>query len=235
MPASTPHVLIVGSVPLAATDLARYCARSDLIICADGGGTSMVNAGLRPSVLIGDMDSIDSAAHRFLVESGTIVIEHAPEKDKTDLELALEYALAQQPASMTIAGGLGGERLDHSLGNLLLLALPSLRDLDVRLVDHTAEALSIWTRRQIKGQPGEYVSLLPLTPTVEGVSTSGLRYPLHAERLVQGHTRGVSNELVEPIATISVEAGCLLAIHQYRLADASILAEAVGPVEDELA
>jgi thiamine pyrophosphokinase len=209
-------VLIVGSAPLAATDLARYCARSDLIICADGGGTSMVNAGLRPSVLIGDMDSIAAAAHRFLAEAGTTVIKHSPEKDKTDLELALDYALAQHPGSITIAGGLGGERLDHSLGNLLLLALPSLRDLDVRVVDHAAEAFSIWTERQITGQPGEYVSLLPLTPSVEGVRTSGLRYPLFGERLVQGHTRGVSNELVAPLATISVEAGCLLAIHQHR-------------------
>jgi thiamine pyrophosphokinase len=216
MSTDTTRVLIVGSAPIAASDLASYCARADLIICADGGGTTMVNVGLRPSVLIGDMDSIASAARRFLVESGALVIEHPPEKDKTDLELALDYALTQGPASITIAGGLGGERLDHSMGNLLLLALPALCDIDVRLVDHTAEALCIWTQRQIQGSPGDYVSLLPLTPTVDGVRTSGLRYPLHGERLIQGHTRGVSNELVETLATISVASGCLLAIHQRR-------------------
>jgi len=197
--------------------LATLCASAGSLICADGGADAAILAGLRPDLVIGDFDSIAPATLERLRKMAVRFEEHPPAKDRTDLELALEHALRSRPSRITIAGGLGGERFDHSLGNVLLLALPQLRGVDVRLVDAQTEVLATWDTATIRGRQGEYVSLLPLTAQVEGIRTAGLLYPLCDERLAQGHTRGVSNELTAAEATISVREGCLLIAHQLGL------------------
>jgi thiamine pyrophosphokinase len=138
------------------------------------------------------------------------------DKDKTDLELALEYSLSYDPARITVLGALGGARLDHTLGNVMLLALPLFRRLDVRMLDQSGEVLVVWDRRTVSGHPGDYVSLMPLTPLAESVQTSGLKYALAGDTLRQGSTRGISNALVAAEATIGVGAGCLLVRHEWR-------------------
>jgi thiamine pyrophosphokinase len=132
------------------------------------------------------------------------------------MELALDCALTYLPSTITIVGGIGGQRLDHTLGNVMLLALPSLRDIDVRLADDSGVILAVWTSRVITGSPGDYVTLLPLTQAVEGIVTDGLRFALHGETLFQGSTRGVSNEMLSAKARIDVSAGCLLVRHEER-------------------
>jgi thiamine pyrophosphokinase len=64
----------------------------------------------------------------------------------------------------------------------------------------------------IHGMPGELVSLLPVGGPAGGITTEGLRYPLHAESLDAGTTRGVSNELIGPDASLSLTSGVLLVI-----------------------
>jgi len=208
------HILIVGSAPVALEDLRRFCIGTDLLICADGGAEVVAQAGLTPALLVGDMDSISATTQAHFTAHGVQVIEHPREKDQTDMELALNLALHYAPKRITITGALGG-RLDHTLGNIMILALPALQEIDVRIVDAGAEALAIWSQRSLRGRIGDYVSLLPLTPLVEGIHTAGLLYALHGEALTQGYTRGVSNELIAEEATIRIESGCLLLIHEW--------------------
>lgn len=205
-----PRVLIVGSAPIAPADLQRLGRKADVLICADGGGDAALQAGLSPDLVLGDMDSLSPEGRARLQAAGIQLVEHPVEKDQTDIELALDHALALHPGSITITGALGGGRLDHTLGNVLLLSLPALREIDTRIVAGESEARAVWTEATIRGQPGDYVSLLPLTDRVEGIRTTGLRYPLHDEALIRGFTRGVSNELVGERATVQVAAGCLL-------------------------
>jgi thiamine pyrophosphokinase len=206
--------VIVGSAPVAATHLRRLAEAGSLLICADGGADVALRAGLRPDLVVGDMDSISAAARSRLVGEGVQCIQHPTAKDQTDLELAIDLALERRPARISITGALGGMRFDHTAGNLLLLALPAFRGVDVRIDEGVTEALVIWDRGSIAGRPGEYVSLLPLSPRVEGVRSTGLLYPLGGESLLQGHTRGVSNELEADRAVVTVESGCLLLIHE---------------------
>jgi thiamine pyrophosphokinase len=194
--------------------LRELAAGADYLICADGGGDAALTAGLTPDLLLGDMDSISSAGHERLRQSGTRMIQHPLEKDKTDLELALDYALGREPDRITITGALGGARLDHTLGNLLLLALPVLRGVETRVMDGETVAQATWSRAEIRGQAGDYVSLLPVTDQVAGVRTEGLRYPLHGEPLIRGHTRGVSNELLGATASVEITGGCLLIVRE---------------------
>ncbi|HWE61000.1 MAG TPA: thiamine diphosphokinase [Chloroflexota bacterium] len=213
-PADPDHVVIVGSAPVTRDDLLTYSAGASALICADGGADAVLAAGLLPSLVVGDMDSIGQHTRARIAAAGVRSVEHPPEKDQTDLELALWHALTLQPRRVTILGALGGRRLDHALGNVLLLAHPALRQVDARIVDAQTEVLAIWQERTIQGLPGEYVTLLPLTPRVEGVSTEGLRYPLRDETLQQGYTRGVSNELLAAEATVQLREGCLLLVHE---------------------
>lgn len=208
------HVLIVGSAPVDPTRLRDLAAEAEYLICADGGGDAALTAGLAPDLLLGDMDSISSAGRERLRQSGTRMLQHPSEKDKTDLELALDEALSRQPARITITGALGGARLDHTLGNLLLLSLPALRGVETRIVDGETWACATWSRAEIAGRAGDYVSLLPITDEVEGARTEGLRYSLHGETLKRGHTRGVSNELLGAAASVEISAGCLLIVRE---------------------
>ena len=101
------------------------------------------------------------------------------------------------------------------LANLYLLMLPELHGLKVRIVDRYQEIFLIRHNAQVDGQAGDIISLLPLKGNAEGVSTTGLEYPLSNETLLLEHSRGVSNRMVEPHALITLTKGCLLCIHSW--------------------
>ncbi len=102
-------------------ELPDLLARADLIIAADGGANSCRCLGIIPDVLIGDLDSIDPAILKDFQVKAVAIHRHPPRKDATDLELALDFAMAQGAREVWLFGGLGG-RWDMSLANVLLAA-----------------------------------------------------------------------------------------------------------------
>jgi thiamine pyrophosphokinase len=200
---------------------ARKAAQEDTpVICADGGGEAARAWGINPRLLVGDMDSISSQTLAYFQNSPEVEIRRLPvEKDETDLEMALYAALEYEAKNITIVGGLGG-RLDHTLGNLYLIAAPALVEAGARarLLGEQEEVYLIRGGDQltIEGQTGELLSLIPLAGEAQGVYTDNLYYPLKGETLFIGPTRGVSNVFTAPQATISLEAGMLLAIHTFK-------------------
>ncbi len=190
---------------------------SDLIVCADGGTRRALSLGLKPHVLIGDLDSMEAADRQSALAAGAKIEQHPHDKNETDLELAIRYALAQAPATILIVAALG-RRLDQTIGNIALLTAPELAGLDVRLDDGLEEAFFCRGRSEIEGRPGDIVSLIPWAAApVEGVQTDGLRWALHAETLYPDKTRGISNEMLETTARISIAAGLLLVIHRRQM------------------
>jgi thiamine pyrophosphokinase len=141
------------------------------------------------------------------------VRRYPPEKDETDLELALHAAHGSGCQEIIVLAGLGG-RLDHALGNLYLLLQPAFSTAGARLDDGCVEAFWVRRRAVVQGRVGDTVSLLPLLGPVDGVTTRGLRYALHGETLYPEHTRGISNEMVETEATIALAQGLLLCLHE---------------------
>ncbi|HMA38356.1 MAG TPA: thiamine diphosphokinase, partial [Chloroflexia bacterium] len=113
---------------------------------------------------------------------------------------------------IVLTGALGG-RWDHSLANLLLLTHPLLARVPARIVTADTEVFLLRDRavRQLAGQRGDLVSLLPLD-TAEGVTLSGLQYPLLEETLYAGMGRGVSNVLTQRLASVSLRRGLLWVI-----------------------
>jgi len=184
----------------------------DYIICADGGSRHAKTLGLTPDLIIGDLDSVDPLA---LPKPGVLkpeVISYPTEKNSSDLELAVEHAVELKPQEILIIGALGGSRVDHSLFNLMLLKRPLAAQIPARIVDQHQELLMIMDRLEIEGQSGDYLSLFPLTAAVEGVTTTGLKYPLDNETLQFASSLGLSNELLGARAYVSIARGILLVI-----------------------
>ncbi|MGC9398597.1 MAG: thiamine diphosphokinase [Anaerolineae bacterium] len=194
----------------------RWVHPGDVIVGADGGTLYVVEAGLIPDHVIGDVDSLPLDLRQRLAEEGTRFHTYPPAKDETDLELALRWAAEQTSATeIVVLGALGG-RPDQELANLLLLALPALKGHDVRLVGGGWEIRLIRSGETLTlhGQPGEIVSLVPLGGDAHGVTTSGLRYPLEDEVLHFGPARGISNVLENENATVIVDKGWLWCFHK---------------------
>ncbi len=182
----------------------------DVLICADGGAEYAANMGWWPDVIIGDLDSLPPAVRRKWEEAGAEFIVHPPEKDKTDGELALDYAVDLGVEEVVLLGALGG-RIDHTLSNVFMLTETNVSR--ARIVDARQELWVIGTPTQITGQEGDTVSLIPLTSTVTGVHTEGLYYPLSDGVLRFGSSLGNSNKMTGEIASISIDCGKLLIVH----------------------
>ncbi|MBE9508969.1 MAG: thiamine diphosphokinase [Chloroflexi bacterium] len=183
----------------------------DLVIAADGGTRHALAVGVTPRAVIGDLDSLSPDNLAQIEAAGARIQRSSARKDETDLELALQYAAREGASEIVILAALGG-RLDQTLANLLLLALPELDGLDVRIVEGAQEAFLICKEALVVGQPGDTVSLIPLGGDAVGVTAEGLEWPLRDGTLRFGPARGVSNVLVKEQARVRVRRGSLLCV-----------------------
>ena len=191
----------------------RLVQPGDLLIAADGGAAHIKRLGLKPHLLVGDLDSLSPDDVEALAASGTDVRRFPVEKNETDLELAIRAAHNMGCREMVVVAGMGG-RMDQSLANLYLLLQPMLASLAVRMDDGCLEAMWIRHRVVLHGRAGDTVSLLPMLGQVEGIVTQHLRYPLHGETLYPEKSRGISNEMSGDEAVVAVGRGVLLCLHE---------------------
>ena len=208
-------IFVNGDLP----DLAavrRLLLADDFLIAADGGTRHILALGLRPAVLIGDLDSLSDENRRLLDQAGTKIHQSPRNKNETDLELALHFAVEAGYRQLRVVAALGG-RLDQTLGNLALLTDPSLAGLDIRADDGVQEAFFTRDGCRLQGDPGDLISLVPWGGEVTGVTTTGLRWPLSGEVLWPYRTRGISNELLDETASVRIDAGLLLLVHRRQI------------------
>jgi thiamine pyrophosphokinase len=212
------HVLVLadGPVePVAELDRAwpGWSEGIDLVIAADGGARHAQALGRRIDRWVGDGDSIDPGELRRLEAAGVPIERASTDKDETDAEMALYAAVGAEPGRVTILGALGGERLDHELGNIWLLAHPVLEGRRACLLGaRTRITLAAPGRTELPGRVGDLVSLLPFGGDAEGITTDGMRYPLRGEGLLSGPSRGLSNVRDDPAAAITIRSGRLLVV-----------------------
>jgi thiamine pyrophosphokinase len=180
------------------------------VIAADRGLEHARALGLEVTVAVGDFDSASPEAVAAAVAAGTGIERYPADKDATDLELALDAALALGPARILVLAGDGG-RLDHLLSMLLVLGSARYASVQVDARIGRAHVHVIRGERALEGTPGELISLLALHGPAD-VRTQGLAYALVGETLEPGSSRGVSNTFATAIARIVVERGVLLAV-----------------------
>ncbi len=205
-------VVVAGSDITGALDT-TLLATADLLVAVDGGADALARAGATPSLLVGDLDSISLQTRAALHEQGVEFVLLPVAKDVTDTEAALRLVVERGADDIVVLGALGGPRLDHLVGNLLLLSSDWLADRTVRLIDDWHEAFLARGEAILTGERGDTVSLLPLTGDVVDVSTEGLLYPLTGETLKSSATRGLSNTMTGSEARVTHGEGLLLVIH----------------------
>ena len=207
------HVLLLANGAVEDPEQVRqHAGKADLVVCADGGCRHAQALGLRPQVVVGDLDSLAPEAQATLEAEGVDFVVHPRAKDETDLELGLLYAVERGATEITVLGAWGG-RIDHTLGNVFLLAHPRLAGIDVRIVSATQRVVLVHQEASFRGSAGDLLSLLPLGGDVQGITTTGLAYPLRDEALVFGPARGISNVFTGGTATVRLRSGLLLAVH----------------------
>ena len=193
------------------SDFAERLAAANLIVAADGGAQHCRALGLRPDVVIGDLDSLDAEARLGLEAQGVRVICYPADKDQTDLELALSHAKQAGAQEIIVLAGLG-RRWDHSVANLLLATHAQFSSQRVLFLDGEQRFFVIRGRVRLEAKPGERVSLLPLGGDAQGVSIRGLQYPLNKETLTFGSSRGMSNVVLDATAEVELGTGFLLCV-----------------------
>lgn len=184
-------------------------------VAADSGLALAEPLGVTVSLVVGDMDSVDPHLLHAAAVSGVPIERHPADKDATDLELALEAVVRRGHRAVLILGG-GGGRLDHLLASALLLTAERFASLTIEWRPgpqriHVADAARPVT---VAGSSGDVVSLIPAQGRVIGVTTTGLEWSLEGETLEAGTSRGVSNRLATDTASVHVEAGVLLIVHE---------------------
>lgn len=183
----------------------------DLMVCADGGLTHAYRMDLVPDVALGDFDSTSPELVEHYRSKGCKIIPYSTIKNETDTEIALNYTLGQGPDEIDILAGIGS-RFDHSLANVHLLKKALERQVLTRIITENNEIMITDSKLEIRGAAGDGISLLPLTPTVRGVTTSGLAYPIKDGNFEIGAPYGVSNYMDEPKAWVEISSGLLLVI-----------------------
>ncbi|MBS4207666.1 thiamine diphosphokinase [Bacillus sp. FJAT-50079] len=186
-----------------------------LWIGVDRGVIYLLDAGIRPDFAVGDFDSISAEEWEKVRSHIQAVNRFKPEKDETDMELAIEWALKHNPDSIKIFGGTGG-RSDHFFANAFMLAPYQLKQQTV-----TFELIDIQNTISIF-YPGEYdieidntkkyISFLPLSSEIFGLSLKGFKYPLKDKYVPFGSSLCISNELLQQTGTFSFEKGILMMV-----------------------
>lgn len=202
--------------------LTESLAGTGLVIGADGGGNILLDLGVVPDVVIGDLDSFLSGQGEdnrkpgdrkkdAPVENLNFELIHDPDQETNDLEKALKLALDRGATEVVILGATG-LRLDHTLKNLSVLLQFSGRFRDILLRDATCDMRILPREFTMETRAGQTISLFPLSGRVDGITTEGLRYALHDESLENGVRDGSSNEATGKQIRIGHRSGDLLLI-----------------------
>lgn len=209
----TAYIFTGGKIAVGSMDeLGLHPSETDLIIAADSGYNNASRLGVRPGLLLGDLDSIDrkKLAPDELEHIEKIIVPAI--KDDTDTQLAVDTALSRGADKIYIIGGLGG-RLDHTLSTVFLLEY--IKDKGARgvITDGRNRVRIMESGEELTIKRGyKYLSLVGLTDTCEGVSISGVFYPLKDAVLERKYAFAVSNEITADAAEISLSKGILLVI-----------------------
>jgi thiamine pyrophosphokinase len=186
----------------------------ELIIAVDGGVRHVEKLGLYPDVMLGDFDSISNKDYYFEKFSRASVVELERMKDNTDMDIAIQLAIREGCDSLALFGATGS-RLDHTLSNIFLIFERHGEGVDINVIDKNNVFLCVDEYNgsvYIRKNEGCFVSIVPVTPLVLGVSTCGMKYELSKHDISFGSTFGISNEVVSDSASISIEGGKALVI-----------------------
>ena len=189
----------------------------DYVIAADAGLEVLRPLHISPNAVVGDLDTVDKKVLEEYQNQPGIEFEiHKPEKDETDTELALLTAARQGCEAVDILGALGG-RMDHAIDNIQLMYQFFCQGMEVNIYDarnrlYLLGGHKVFHREEVYGK---YISFLPMTETVEGLTLRGFKYPLQRRTIGLGTSLCISNELKREEGILELEKGVLLCVEAH--------------------
>jgi len=172
----------------------------DFIIAADGGYNKAVDKGYRPQVVVGDLDSAKNIA------DGVEIIKFNKNKDQTDGELAIKYAISAGFRKLYIYGASGG-RMDHVLYNMRLIAIAAVMGVKCVICGDDFDAYYANSTFELDVSQGDLISIVPYQEKVHILSTEGLGYEINDAEFDMFNTIGVSNYAVDSKIVIKIDKG----------------------------
>ncbi|MDQ0270279.1 thiamine diphosphokinase [Cytobacillus purgationiresistens] len=196
-------------------DLENYQTEDDRWVGVDKGAMILLSKDIQPIMAFGDFDSVSKNEMDKIKQGVSQLNRFKPEKDETDMELALNWALQQEPDLIRLFGATGG-RLDHFFANVQLLVKPVLQQqaIPIEIIDDK-NILYIKNPGEYsigKNSLHPYISFIPMTMAVEALTLTGFKYPLTNRHIPFGSTLCISNELLDDCGTFSFTEGILLVI-----------------------
>ena len=202
-----------GSVDEEFLAASYHADRYDLVIGIDGGAAYLLQSSIVPDVILGDFDTLDKGIYEQFKQNHTKIIGFPPEKDATDTELGITHAIEAGADEIHLFGATG-TRLDHVLGNLQSLRIATDKGVKAYMMDANNRIHYVNYKEIIKKeeQYGTYVSFVPMTECVTGVTLTGFQYPLQNAILTNDKSLAISNQIAQDEACVSFENGALLMI-----------------------
>lgn len=196
-------------------DLSEFRHDGNVWVGVDRGVFTLLSKGITPYMAFGDFDSVTATETKKIEKHVHVMKKFKPEKDETDMELAFNWALGEQPEKIRMFGATGG-RLDHFFANVQLLLKPALNniELNIEIIDKQNHIL-IKTPGSYEmkiNQDRKYISFIPMSPFVKGLTLEGFKYPLKDCQIPWGSTLCISNELISDYGTFSFSEGILMVI-----------------------
>lgn len=196
-------------------DLSQYSGEGTIWIGVDRGVFILLSLNIVPAIALGDFDSVTEEEFQLIKKEMETVKIFNPEKDETDMELALNWAIAQEPVKIRIFGATGG-RIDHFLANIQLLIKPILesKTVSIEIIDKNnivyGRGPGTYPIKRVADK--KYVSFIPITHEVKNLTLKGFKYPLTNRHISIGTTLCISNELICDEGTFSFSEGILMVV-----------------------
>ena len=190
----------------------KYIDQKTLIIGVDGGAEHILKLKLIPNVILGDFDSLSKKTKQALKKYSIEYVRYPRKKDFTDGELAIKFAIKRGFKDIIVTGLLG-TRVDHLLGNILLLLKKEYADINLKIVEGKQEIYLIRKHTIIHGKKGDTISFIPIDGSVNDITSAGLEYDLGNYKLSLQGNRGISNRMTKNQAELTIKKGILLVIH----------------------
>lgn len=188
--------------------------KNSTLIAVDKGLNALHKLNILPNHIVGDFDSVNKDLLALYSNNPNITIhKYNPEKDYTDTEIAIKLAIDLNSCCINIIGGFGN-RIDHLLANIHILMHGLNANIPCYLIDEYNKVYLINSTTEILKSKtyGKYISLIPLTSSVSGLTLKGFKYPLTGYTLPIGVSLGISNKIVDDIATIYLSNGVLIVV-----------------------
>jgi len=203
-------VIIIGSGSNIDIDIFEFeNSNIEYVICADGGLEKAENLKLVPNVIIGDMDSVNKVVLKKYLDMKIELVKYPAEKNYTDMELAIEYALEKGFKDIILIGATGS-RLDHTFANILLIEAYYKKGIRVKIIDNNNIIQLITNSMEIQNKRNYFASIVPITEFIEGLTLKGFKYPLNNVIVNRGSTLCISNQIISEKGIITLNKGTAL-------------------------